>query len=332
MKQSETKRIAAPARVAGFGMYVPARVLTNADLARMVDTSDEWIVQRTGIHTRHVVSEGEFTSHLAFGAIDDLRAHHPEIDLAAIDYIIVSSTTPDYVYPSLAAMIQLQYGLSNNAGAIDISATCAGFAYAANLAAALISGEQASCVLIVAAESLSRSADYTDRSTCVLFGDGAGAAVIERSDVPQMFGMTAGVDGSGGPALFRTALRHDIDGVEDPSGLLRQRGADVYRWVIENIPGTAFRTLERAGMMIDDIDWFVPHSANLRMIEALNKRLGVSMEKTLLSIAEYGNTSAVSIPLALIPAVRDGRVRRGDRILVIGFGGGLVTAAHVLVY
>ncbi len=325
-------RIEAPARIAGFGIYVPPRVLANADLERMMDTSDEWIVQRTGIHKRHVVSEGEYASTLAFGAIDDLFAHHPDIDRSTIDYIIVASTTPDYVYPSLAAMIQLHFGLSNNAGAVDISATCAGFAYAVNLAAGLISSRQAERVLVVASEALSLSADYSDRATAVLFGDGAGVALLERSETPQLFGMTAGVDGSGGPALFRTGLRTDINGVVDPSGKLRQKGQDVYRWVMENIPGTVFRTLERAGKMVDEIDWFAPHSANLRMIEALNKRLNIPMEKTLVSVSEYGNTSAVSIPLALVPAIRDGRVRRGDTILQIGFGGGLVTAANVFVY
>ncbi len=329
---TESVRITAPARIAGFGVYVPPRVLSNTDLERLVETTDEWIVQRTGIRKRHVVSEGEFASTLAFGAMDDLIAHHPEIDLATIDYIIVSSTTSDYVYPSLAAMIQLQYGLSTNAGAVDISATCAGFAYAVNLATGLIASGQAVRVLAFAAEALTLSADYTDRATCVLFGDGAGVAVVEYSAEPQIFGMTAGVDGSGGPALFRTNLRSDIGGINDPSGKLRQKGQDVYRWVMENVPGAVFRTLERAGMIIDDIDWFVPHSANLRMIEALNKRLNIPMSKTLMSIEEYGNTSAVSIPLALVPAIRDGRVRRGDTLLTIGFGGGLVSAANVIVY
>lgn len=327
-----TTRIEAPARVAGFGTFVPERILSNADLERMVDTSDEWIVQRTGIHERRIVSDGEYASTMAYGAINDLVANHPEIDLSTIDYILVASTTPDYVYPSLAAMIQLQYGLSKNAGAIDISAACAGYAYTVNLAAGLIASRQAERVLTVATEALSLSADYTDRATAVLFGDGAAVAVVERSNVPQILGMTAGADGSAGPALYRTNMRTEIAGTEDPARKLRQKGQDVYRWVMENIPGAVFRTLERAGLLMDDIDWFVPHSANLRMIEALNKRLNVPMEKTLLSVCDYGNTSAVSIPLALVPAIRRGRVKRGEKILQIGFGGGLVTAANVLIY
>lgn len=323
--------ISAAARISAFGVYVPHRILSNADLERMVETSDEWIVKRTGIHKRHVVSDGEFASDLAFGAIDDLLAHNRAADLAQVDYIIVASTTADYVYPSLAAMIQSRFRISKRAGALDIEATCAGFEYAINLACGLIASGQARCVLTVAAEALTRSADYTDRSTCVLFGDGAGAALVEASDVPHIFGMTAGADGEWGPALYRTSLRTNIGGVEDPSGLLRQKGQDVYRWVLENIPDMVLRTLARAEMTLDDIDFFVPHSANLRMIEALTKRVGVSMEKTLLSIVEYGNTSSVSIPLAIVPALRAGRVKPGHKLLCVGFGGGLVSAGNVVV-
>ena len=323
--------ISAPARLSALGVYVPGRILSNADLERMVDTTDEWIVKRTGIRTRHVVSGGEFASDLAFGAINDLLASNPSASLDRIDYVIVASTTADYVYPSLAAMIQCRFGISRSAGAFDLEATCAGFEYAVNLACGLIASGQAKCVLTVAAEALTLSADYTDRSTCVLFGDGAGAALIERSDEPKIFGMTAGVDGSEGSALYRTSLRTTIDGVEDPSGLLRQKGQDVYRWVLENIPALLSRTLERAGMTLEQIDWFVPHSANLRMIEALAKRAKIPMERTLLSVVDYGNTSSVSIPLAIATAIRDGRVRPGDTLLCAGFGGGLVSAANVIV-
>ena len=322
--------VSAPARVAAFGAFAPARILTNADFEAMLDTNDEWIVQRTGIKTRHVVSEGEHASHLAIGAVEDLIAHYPGADIASVDYVIVSSTTSDYVYPSVAAMLQTHYGMTLRTGAVDITATCAGFCYAINLACGLVASGQAERVLAIAAEALTRSADYTDRSTCVLFGDGAGAALIERSDTPGISGMSSGADGSAGKFLYRTNLRFDIDGVVDESKLLRQNGRNVFRWVIENIPGEVHRILNRAGMTLDDIDWFVPHSANLRMIEALTKNLGIPMEKTLLSIVEFGNTSSASIPLALVPAIRDGRVKRGDKILTIGFGGGLVSAGCVI--
>jgi 3-oxoacyl-[acyl-carrier-protein] synthase-3 len=324
--------VSAPARIAGLGMYAPARVLTNADFERMVETSDEWIVQRTGIRRRHVVADNEYSSDLAIAAVDDLLAHHPDIALETIDYIVCGSTTPDYAYPSLSAMLQAHYQLPLTVGALDISTACAGFAYGINLAAGLIGTAQANSVLVVTADALTRSVDYTDRSTCVLFGDGAGAAILEYTRHPAIFGMDAGADGNGGKFLYRTGMRTEINGVEDSSRLLRQEGAAVYRWVMENVPAYVYRILARAGLALEDIDWFVPHSANLRMIEALCKRLPFPIERTLLSVEEYGNTSAVSIPLALVPAVRDGRVKAGQRILLMGFGGGLVTAGNVIVW
>jgi 3-oxoacyl-[acyl-carrier-protein] synthase III len=323
--------VSAPARLGAVGMYVPKRVLANADLERMFETSDEWIVQRTGIRARHVVADDEHSSHLAIGAIDDLLAHHPDVDLRTVDFLMVASTTPDYVYPSVSAMLQAHYQLPTTIGALDISAACAGFAYAMNLACGLIATGECARVLVVAADALTRSIDYTDRSTAVLFGDGGGAALIERSQTPHIFGMAHGADGTAGAFLYRTATRAQINGTTDESRLLRQNGREVYRWVLENIPGDIERVLERAHLKLQDIDWFVPHSANQRMIEALAKRIDFPMERTLLSMIEYGNTSAVSIPLALFPAMRDGRVKPGQRVLIMGFGGGLVSAGNVVV-
>jgi len=327
-----TNVISAPARISAVGMFVPERILDNAYFEKLVETNDAWIVQRTGIHTRHVVSDGQYTSHLAIAAIDDLLAKNPGVNLAEVDYIIVGSTTPDYEYPTLSAMLQAHYGLPKTVGALDIKTACAAFVYGINLACGLIGTRQAKKILVIAADSLTRSVDYTDRSTCVLFGDGAGVALVEYDETPSIFGMDAGSDGNGGKFLYRTNFRTEINGIEDPSKLLRQDGQSVYRWVLENVPPVVSRVLDRAGMTLDQIDWFVPHSANLRMIEALNKRLAIPMEKTLLSVCDYGNTSAVSIPLALFPAVRDGRVKSGDRVLLIAFGGGLVTAGNVIVW
>jgi len=324
--------VSAPARIAALGTFAPSRVLTNADFEKMVETSDEWIVQRTGIRRRHVVSENEYSSDLAIAAVDDLLAHHPGFDLETIDYIVCGSTTPDYAYPSLSAMLQAHYGLQKTVGALDISTACAAFPYGINIAAGLIGTGQTRRVLVIAADALTRSVDYADRSTCVLFGDGGGAAVIEYSAIPAIFGMDAGADGTAGSFLYRTGTRTEINGIQDPSRLLRQEGQAVYRWVMENVPAFVYRIVERAGLSLDEIDWFVPHSANLRMIEALCKRLPIPIERTLLSVEEYGNTSAVSIPLALVPAVRDGRVKPGQRVLIVGFGGGLVTAGNVVVW
>jgi 3-oxoacyl-[acyl-carrier-protein] synthase-3 len=326
-----TRIVAAPARLGPVGMYVPRRILTNADFEKMFETSDEWIVKRTGIRTRHVVAENEYSSHLAIGAVDDLLANNPGFTLAGIDYIVVASTTPDYSYPSLAAMLQYHYGLPLSVGALDIATACAGFAYGINIACGAIASGESDRVLVIAADALTRSVDYADRSTAVLFGDGGGAAIVERSETPQIFGMTHGSDGGGGKFLYRTGIRTEINGAVDASRLLRQDGRDVYRWVLENVPNDVARIVERSGLTLDEIDWFVPHSANLRMIEALAKRIDFPMERTLLSVCDYGNTSAVSIPLALIPAMRDGRVKSGQRVLIMGFGGGLVTAGQVLV-
>lgn len=323
--------VSAPARLAATGVYAPQRVLSNADFERMFETSDEWIVQRTGIRTRHVVEEGQHSSHLAIGAIDDMLAHYPQLDMQTIDFLIVASTTPDYVYPSVSALLQAHYGLPTTVGALDISAACAGFAYAINLACGMIATGECRRVLAIAAEALTRSVDYADRSTAVLFGDGAGVALIEHSASPHIFGMSHGADGTGGAFLYRTATRTQINDGVDESRLLRQNGREVYRWVLENVPAAIDRVLERAHLRLNDIDWFVPHSANLRMIEALAKRIGFPIERTLVSMVEYGNTSAVTIPLALIPAIRDGRVKPGDRVLIMGFGGGLVSAGNVIV-
>ncbi|HZZ64566.1 MAG TPA: ketoacyl-ACP synthase III [Candidatus Baltobacteraceae bacterium] len=324
--------MAAPVRVSALGMYAPHDLITNADLSRMVDTSDEWIVQRTGIQTRHRVAPDEYTSHLCIRAVEDLFAASPSVRPSDIEYILLATTTPDYVYPSVAAILQNHFGIPTTAGALDISAACAGFCSAMNLGAALIASEQARTVIVVAGEALTRSIDYTDRSTCVLFGDAAAAMLLQYDARAFVAGMDAGSDGSAGPALYRTAMRTDINGTIDPSGFLRQSGRDVYRWVLENIPQTVHRILERAQLQLSQIDWFIPHSANMRMIEALCKRIGYPLERTLTSLEEYGNTSAVSIPLALIPAVREGRIRDGDRILLVGFGGGLVSAGSVLTW
>ena len=333
MSAPAAHRLVAPVRISAVGMYVPKRIVTNDDLAHIVETSDEWIVQRTGIRQRRRVADNEHCSDLSVRAVQDLLANNPGVQLKDVEYIFVATTTPDYVYPSVAAMVQDRMDIPKTAGALDISAACAGFCSALNLAAAMIGSGQIRNALVLAAEALTRSVDYTDRSTCVLFGDGACAALVEFDDTKcALAGMDSTTDGSAGPSLYRTATRKEINGAVDPTGLLRQDGRDVYRWVVENVPAAVNRVLDRAQLRLSDIDWFIPHSANMRMIEALNKRLDFPMARTLTSVENYGNTSAVSIPLALIPAARDGRVKAGDKILLMGFGGGLVTAGAVLTW
>ncbi|MGA2393168.1 MAG: ketoacyl-ACP synthase III [Candidatus Lustribacter sp.] len=316
------------ARVADIATYVPEGRLTNADLAKMLDTSDEWIVQRTGIRERSIAADDEFASDLCLEAVRRLRDRVGPFD--RVDAVIAATSTADYVFPSLAA--QIQYGANlPHAGAFDVGAACAGWPYALNLAAAMVVSEQAREVLVVGGEVMTKALDYTDRSTCILFGDGAGAALVVAGDARSYIERTSyGCDGEGGKYLYRTSIRHDIAGHEDATGMLRQSGADVYKWAVRRISEAILELLAAANLGPHDVDWFVPHSANLRIVEALCARTGIPRERTLTSIENYGNTSTASIPLALMPALEAGRIKRGDRILMYGFGGGLVHAGTLL--
>jgi 3-oxoacyl-[acyl-carrier-protein] synthase-3 len=316
------------ARIADIATYVPPGRLTNADLEKLVDTNDEWIVHRTGIRERSVAAEHQFASDLCFEAVRRLKERVGSLD--RVDVVIAATSTADYVFPSLAAQIQHAAGLTH-AGAFDVGAACAGFPYAINIASAMVASGQVREALVVGGEVMTKALDYTDRATCILFGDGAGAALVapgdERSYIERS---TFGCDGEGGKHLYRTSLRHDIDGHEDATGLLRQSGSDVYKWAVRRISQAIVELLAANALTPADIDWFVPHSANLRIVEALCARTGIARERTLTSIEHFGNTSTASIPLALAPAIDDGRVRRGDRVLLYGFGGGLVHAGTLL--
>jgi 3-oxoacyl-[acyl-carrier-protein] synthase III len=315
------------ARVADIASYTPEGRLTNADLAKMVDTSDEWIVQRTGIRERSVAASNQFASDLCLEAVRRLAER---VSFERVDAVVAATSTADYVFPSLAAQIQYGAGLKH-AGAFDVGAACAGFPYALNIASAMVVSGQAREVLVVGGEVMTKALDYTDRSTCILFGDGAGAALVVPGDDRSYIERTSyGCDGEGGKYLYRTSIRDDINGVEDDTGFLRQSGSDVYKWAVRRVSEAVLELLTNAGLAPADVDWFVPHSANLRIIEALCARTGIARERTLTSIESYGNTSTASIPLALQPAIDDGRVKRGDRILMYGFGGGLVHAGTLL--
>ncbi len=315
--------------IAAMGTYVPERRLTNADLARMVDTDDAWIVRRTGIRERHITRPDEFTSDMCFAAVRDLQARGGSLD--EVDYLVACTVTPDYRFPSVAARLQDRLGL-RRVGAVDIGAGCAGFVYGLDYADALVATGRARKVLVVAGETLSKITDYTDRATCVLFGDGAGAALVGNSDDPQptVLARRINSDGAAGRELYCTGLRTDVEGVVDPKPLLRQNGRAVYEWVLKNISAGVGELLASAELSAAGVDWFVPHSANLRMIEAICKRTGIPLARTLTSIESCGNTSTASIPLALAPALADGRVKRGDTVLLYGFGGGLVECGLLL--
>ena len=316
-------------RIAGLGTYVPEQRITNEDLSATIATDDAWIRRRTGIRERRKSRVDEFTSDLCLGAVAQLVAGG--VTLEEVDYIIAATISPDYQFPSVAAIVQDRLGL-RNIGAIDVSAACAGFAYSLDLADALITTGRARNVLVVAGETLTKITDYTDRAMCILFGDGAGAALCSADD-----GSGSGIlarrvssDGAAGKHLFLTALRKEIAGIIEPEHYMRQNGRAVYEWVVTNVAAGISTLLASAAVGPDEIDWFVPHSANMRMIEAIGERNGIPPEKTLTSMQWFGNTSSASIPLALAPAIADGRIKRGDVILLYGFGGGLVEAGLLL--
>lgn len=310
-------------RVTALGTYVPERVVTNADLSRLVDTNDEWIVRRTGIRERRAAAENEFTSDLCTAAARQLN-------VSGVDFLILSTTTPDYAFPSVASQVQDRLGIIG-AGAIDINATCAGFAYGLHVAHGLVSSGVQQKVLVLSGETLTKVMDYTDRATCILFGDGAGAALVEASEKPTVLATLVGSDGSGGGQLYRTGLSTRIAAPGDTKpALIRQNGREVYKWAVETVSAGVCEILRRANVTADSIDWFVPHSANLRITEAVCERVGIPVERTLSSIEYFGNTSAATIPLALALGQRDGKLREGDRVLMYGFGGGLVHAGILL--
>ncbi|WP_327204862.1 ketoacyl-ACP synthase III [Paenibacillus sp. DMB20] len=316
-------------RITAIGTYVPAKILSNADLEKLVDTSDEWIVQRTGMRERRIAEPDQFVSDLAVEAVNDMVRRYG-VEVKDADMILVATSTPDYSFPSTASRVQAKLGIQST-GALDLNAACAGFTYALQLADGLITSGIYRKVIVVGAETLSKITDYTDRTTCVLFGDGAGAVLVERDDEsPAFIASISGTFGEGGIHLYKTALSERMDGQELKSGCLVQNGREIYKWAVRNIPEGMRVLLERGNMSAEEVDWFVPHSANLRMIEAICERGPVPMDRTLTSVEYRGNTSAASIPLALQLAVDEGRLHAGHHVLLYGFGGGMTYAGSLL--
>ncbi|MFD1174736.1 ketoacyl-ACP synthase III [Paenibacillus puldeungensis] len=318
------------ARITAIGSYVPERILTNEDLERMVETSDEWIVQRTGIKQRHIAADDEFTSHLCIQAAEQMRQHY-NVSLDDVDFIIAATTTPDYSFPTVSCRIQKHFGMER-AGAIDLNATCAGFAYALHLADSMISSGMHKKILVVAGETMSKITDYTDRSTCILFGDGAGAFLVEFDpEQPGFESFILGTNGAGGIHVYRSGLADHMDGTPlEGKGKIVQNGREVFKWAVRTVSAGIEQLLDQSELTRDDIDWFVPHSANLRMIESICEKSSIPLAKTLQSVQEMGNTSSASIPLALQVGVNAGQLKPGDRVLVYGFGSGLTHAGLVL--
>ncbi len=325
------------AHIIGWGKYVPSRVLTNHDLERMINTSDEWIARRTGIRERHIADARETTATLAFEAaaralvVADL---HP----SQVELIIVATSTPEYIFPSTACRVQDYLG-AIKAGAFDLSAACSGFVYALDMAAQAIATGSVRNAVVIGAETMSRVLDWEDRGTCVLFGDGAGAVVLKGSDIEGgVLASTLRSDGSGGDLLSLPAIYHNPVPTLEPEyfhnghkhNTITMDGRQVFRFATQVIADSVNETMLKAGLRLEDVNLIIPHQANTRIIEAAAKRLKVPEERFYTNVQLLGNTSAASIPIALCDAVSDGRLHPDDNVIFVGFGGGLTWAASAV--
>ena len=315
------------ARIVGVGSYLPGDPVSNDDLVkRGVDTSDEWIVTRTGIRTRHIADDGVRTSDLGYEASRRALAD-AGIDASELDLIIVATSTPDFVCPSTACLMQAKLG-NEGAMAFDIQAVCSGFVYALTVADKFIRSGSHKKVLVVGAEVFSRILDWNDRGTCVLFGDGAGAVVLEASEKPGILATAAHADGAHHGIL---SVPGNVCGgkvIGDP--FLRMDGQAVFKFAVRVLSEVAKECCHAAGVAPDSIDWLIPHQANIRIIESTGKKLGIEMKKVVVTVDKHGNTSAASVPLALDAALRDGRIQRGQKIMLEGVGGGFTWGAVLL--
>jgi len=318
-----------PVTLTAIGMYVPERILSNDDLSTMVETDDEWIIQRTGIRNRRIAADNEYTSDLCLSAVRDMQRRYG-ISIEDTELVIVCTHTPDYPFPSVSCRLQDALGLKQ-AGAIDLNATCAGFVYGLHIAAGLVAAGIHRKVLVAAGDTMSKIIDYSDRATCILFGDGAGAALVERGKQMDFLAFDLGSDGGGGLDVYRAGLSEQMDGVElKGKGKVVQNGREVYRFAVQTVTEGMSKIIEKANLSIEEIDWFIPHSANMRMIESICDKSGFPHDKTLTSMAEYGNTSAASIAISFVLAVDAGQIKQGDLLLLFGFGGGLVYGSLLL--
>ncbi len=318
------------ARLTAIGSYVPETLLTNEDMEKLVETDNEWIVRRTGIVTRHRAAEDEFASDLAVKAVGNLLERY-EVEPSDIDGIIVATSTGNFRFPSVAAYVQKAYGM-NRALAVDINAACAGFVTGLQMANGFILSGAYRKMLVIGVDTLTKITDYTDRSTCILFGDGAGAVLLEAAQEGAFLATYAATEGAGGPHVYATSVSKLWEGqvLGGQEGKLVQNGREVYKWALSTIPDAVKTMVAEAGYQVQDLDWFVPHSANLRMIEALCERLDFPLEQTLESVVHNGNTSAATIPLALDAAVREKKLLPGHLLALFGFGSGLTQSGAVL--
>ena len=314
-------------RIIGTGKYLPERVLTNFDLEKMVETSDEWIRSRTGIERRHIAAENEATSDLAYHAA---RAAIEDAGLspADIDFILVGTTTPDLIFPNVGCLLQEKLGVRRGP-AFSIEAACTGFLYGLVVADQFVRSGQAKHALVIGAETMSRIIDWTDRETCVLFGDGAGAVILGAAEKPGIIYSTLGADGRYRELLYASSgvsTRHK----QGDLAALRMKGNEVFKVAVKTLENMADEVIEKNHLEKGEIDWLIPHQANIRIISATAKRLQMPMERVIVTVQEHGNTSAASVPMALDTAIKDGRVKRGDLLLLEAFGGGFTWGASLV--
>ena len=316
-------------KIIGTGSYLPEKTLTNADLENMVETSDEWIVARTGIKERHIAAEGETTCDMAFEAsrkaLESAGISHSDIDL-----IIVATTTPDLIFPSTACLLQEKLGI-HGSPAFDIQAVCTGFVYALAVADKFIKSGSSKCALVVGSETISRIIDWTDRGTSILFGDGAGAVILKASDEPGIISTHIHSDGQFKSLLHvPTGVSKNYQDVIEGNAYVEMKGNEVFRMAVNTLGRIVDETLEHNNMKKSDIDWLVPHQANIRIINATAKKLGMSLDNVVVTVDRHGNTSAASVPLALDEAVRDGRIKTGETVMLEAFGGGFTWGSVLL--
>jgi 3-oxoacyl-[acyl-carrier-protein] synthase-3 len=319
------------AGITALGSYAPPKILTNADLEKIMDTSDEWITSRTGIRRRHVAAENEFTSDLAIRSVEDLLHRYGDHVLSGIDMVIVATNTPDALFPATAALVQDHFKL--NAGAFDLLAACPGWVYALSVAKAYVESGMCKKVLAIGAEALTKVINWEDRATAVLFGDGAGATIIEA--VKEPYGIKSfvlGADGSGAEHLHMRSVGKCLPNGVPISEKVYMNGREVYKFAVRVMNTATIEAIEKAGLNADDISLFVPHQANLRIIDAARERLNLPPERVVVTVDEYGNNSTASIPLAIQHALDNGRIHDGDNLLLVSFGAGLTWGASVLTW
>lgn len=319
-------------KIAGIGKYLPEKVMTNTDLEKIIDTSDEWIKTRSGIGARRIVAEGEATSDLAARAAE-AALKSAGVTAEEIELIIVGTFSPDFMFPSTACIVQDKIG-AKNAGAFDLQAACSGFVYALSVGAQFISSGTMKNVLVIGAEAVSRILDWEDRSTCVLFGDGAGAAVLQPSEENSLLSFCLGSDGSGGCHLDMPAGGSKLPAshatVDSRQHFLKMNGKEIFKFAVKIIGEASEKALDKAGLTFADVDIFIPHQANIRIIKSAAQKFGISMDKVVVNLDKYGNTSAATVPIALEEAVKEGRIQKGSVVLMVGFGAGLTWGSAVL--